>query len=49
MTKEELIKMCFDWMTGADDTIKMSDWLYACFDADIDPDEIEELAEKILK
>lgn len=49
MTREELIKMYLDWATGADETIKMSDWLSACFDSDIDPDEIEKLAEKILK
>ncbi len=47
--KEKLIKMYIDWSTGADETLKMSDWLCACFDADIDPDEIEEEAEKILK
>ena len=48
MTKERLIKMYLDWTTGADNEITMSDWLCACFDADVDPDEIEEEAEKIL-
>jgi len=47
--KEKLIKMYIDWSTGADETLKMSDWLCACFDSDISPDEIEEEAEKILK
>ena len=49
MTKEQIIKMCVDWMTGADDELKMSDWLCACFDADIDEDEVEKEAEKMIK
>lgn len=47
--KEKLIKMYIDWSTEADETLKMSDWLCACFDAGISPDEIEKEAEKILK
>lgn len=49
MTKEQIIKMCVDWMIGADDGLKMSDWLHACFDADIDENEVEKEAEKIIK
>jgi len=49
MTKEQIIKMCVDWMIGADDELKMSDWLCACFDADIDEDEVEKEAEKMIK
>lgn len=49
MTKEEIIRMCVDWMTGADDELKMSDWLCACFEAGIDEDEIQEEAEKRIK
>lgn len=48
MKRKELIKMYIDWTTRADDEIKMSDWLCACFEADIDPDEIQELGDKIL-
>ena len=46
---EKLVGMYIDWTTGADDTIRMSDWLCACFDADIDPDEVEEAGDRLIE
>ena len=41
MTREELKKMYKDWMTGADETIKYSDFLAECFDLGLTHEEID--------
>ena len=49
MTREELKKMYKDWMVGADETIKYSDFLVKCFDANLTDEEISLLEEETKK
>ena len=49
MTKEEIAKMYIDWTTGADETIKQSDYMRACFDEGYSVEEIEKLGNEILE
>ena len=48
MTEKELIGMYLAYTIGADETMKYSDFLDACFDANIEPEVIEAKAEPYL-
>lgn len=43
MTIMEIKKMYVDWMTGADDEIRQSDYLKAVFDLGLTDEEIDKL------
>lgn len=49
MTREMIKKMYIDWMTGADDEIKQSDYLIAAFESGLTDEEIDKLEKEAEK
>lgn len=47
MKREELKQIYKDWYTGADEKMKYSDFLCACYEEKLTDEEIEEIKEEI--
>lgn len=48
MTKEQIIEMYIGWKTG-NKNLHASDYIFACFFAEIDTEEIEKAGDAIIK
>ena len=49
MKKEELKQIYKDWYTGADEKIRYSDFLCACYEEELTDKEIEEIGYEVKK